>query len=215
MRGHVVVDNESNFSSWLENQNSWADVKGIAPGDSIKGAAQYAVCSSCHGLNGEGSIAMNSPRIAGLPDWYIERQLSYYKQGIRGSHEKDIYGQQMAAMSNALADDSAIRDVAAYIQTLKPELASPVLRGDAARGMSHYTSCGACHGAKGQGNFALQAPALAGQNDWYLKRQLEHFRLGIRGTHEDDNYGHQMVLMARSLQNEQSIDDLLAYLSGL
>ena len=34
-------------------------------------------------------------------------------------------------------------------------------------------------------------------------------------THEEDNYGHQMVLMARSLQNEQSINDLMAYLSTL
>ena len=121
----------------------------------------------------------------------------------------------MAAMSNVLVDDAAIRDVAAYIESLDPGRANPVLRGDATRGKAHYTSCGACHGAKAQGNYALQAPALAGQDDWYLKRQLEHFRLGIRGTHEDDNYGHQMVLMARSLHNEQSIDDLLAYLSGL
>ena len=215
MRGHVVVDDEENYTAWLEDQSTWADMQGIPPGDSIKGAAQYAVCSSCHGMNGEGNIAMNSPRIAGLPDWYVERQLAYYKQGIRGSHEKDIYGQQMAAMSNVLVDDAAIRDVAAYIETLDPGKTSPVLRGDATRGQRHYTSCGACHGAKAQGNYALQAPALAGQDDWYLKRQLEHFRSGIRGTHEDDNYGHQMVLMARSLQNEQSIDDLLAYLSGL
>jgi cytochrome c oxidase subunit 2 len=65
------------------------------------------------------------------------------------------------------------------------------------------------------GNFALQAPRLAGQEDWYLKRQLENFRTGIRGAHQDDNYGHQMVLMARSLQDEQSINDLLAYLNTL
>ena len=77
------------------------------------------------------------------------------------------------------------------------------------------TFFGACHGVEGQGNYALQAPPLAGQDDWYLKRQLENFRKGIRGTHDQDNYGHQMVLMARSLQNEQSIDDMLAYLNSL
>ena len=33
--------------------------------------------------------------------------------------------------------------------------------------------------------------------------------------HEEDNYGHQMVLMARSLQDEQSINDLMAYLNTL
>jgi cytochrome c oxidase subunit 2 len=65
------------------------------------------------------------------------------------------------------------------------------------------------------GNFALQAPRLAGQDDWYLKRQLQNFRTGIRGVHQGDNYGHQMVLMARSLQDEQTVNDLLAYLNTL
>ena len=98
---------------------------------------------------------------------------------------------------------------------LSPPPPANTVEGDAGRGKSHYTSCGACHGAQAQGNYALQAPKLAGQDDWYLKRQLENFRNGVRGAHKQDTYGHQMVLMARSLQNEQSIDDLLAYLNTL
>ena len=60
----------------------------------------------------------------------------------------------------------------------------------------------------------LQAPRLAGQDDWYLKRQLENFRT-VCAEPTSRHYGHQMVFMARSLQNEQSIDDLLAYLNTL
>ena len=160
-------------------------------------------------------MAMNAPSLAGLPPWYIERQLKYYKEGIRGTHEKDQFGKQMAPMANMLADDAAIRNVTAYLETLEPRPAQSTLAGDPIKGASHYNTCGACHGALAQGNYALQAPRLAGQQDWYLKRQLENFRKGIRGTHKQDTYGHQMVLMARSLHNEQSIDDLLAYLSTL
>ena len=75
--------------------------------------------------------------------------------------------------------------------------------------------CATCHGAYGQGNPVVGAPSLAGLEPWYLKRQLENFRLGVRGAHKEDTYGHQMVLMARSLQDEQSINDLLAYLNTL
>jgi cytochrome c oxidase subunit 2 len=215
MRGHVVVDEQDQFDAWLGEQPTWAEIQDIAPGDTLAGQGLYAVCGSCHGQQGEGNAAMNAPRLAGLPDWYVERQLHYYKAGIRGSHKEDIYGQQMAPMAGVLVDDKAVRDVTAYIASLEAQTANRTLAGDPERGKSHYTNCGACHGAEAQGNYALQAPTLAGQDDWYLKRQLENFRLGIRGTHEQDNYGHQMVLMARSLQNEQSIDDLMAYLSSL
>src|SRR5690606_25253917 len=107
------------------------------------------------------------------------------------------------------------RNVTAFIATLEPEAPASTLAGDAKKGAAHYVSCGACHGTQGQGNYALQAPALAGQQDWYLKRQLENFRKGIRGAHQDDTYGHQMVLMSRALQNEQSVNDLLAYVNTL
>ena len=52
-------------------------------------------------------------------DWYIARQLKNFKKGIRGSHEKDIYGQQMRPMSMSLVDETAIKNVAAYISSLK------------------------------------------------------------------------------------------------
>ncbi len=215
MRGHVVVEEQEDYDAWVARQTTWSDIQGIPDGDPVVGKASYMVCASCHGQQGEGNVALNAPRLAGLPDWYVERQLHYYKAGVRGAHEKDTYGQQMAPMAGVLADDHAVRSVATYIASLDATAPENTLGGDPSRGAAHYTSCGACHGVEGQGNFALQAPRLAGQDDWYMKRQLENFRLGIRGTHQDDNYGHQMVLMARSLQNEQSINDLMAYLGSL
>ena len=87
--------------------------------DSNAGKALYAVCASCHGANGEGNKALNAPTIAGQQDWYIARQLYNFKNGIRGSHPEDTYGQQMRPMSMSLVDDKAIKNVSAYISSLK------------------------------------------------------------------------------------------------
>ncbi len=215
MRGYVVVQEEDDFNEWLSQQPTWADMQAIPEGDPVAGKASYATCAACHGQQGEGNPALNAPALAGLPDWYIARQIDHYKRGIRGASQDDVYGMQMAPMANMLADDAAVRNVTAYIGTFEPSKSSGTVEGNAARGADHYVSCGACHGARAQGNHALQAPRLAGQDDWYLKRQLENFRNGVRGAHQEDSYGHQMVLMARSLQNEQSVNDLLAYLNTL
>ncbi len=215
MRGRVVVDSADGFESWLGQHSSWADISSQPPGDPAAGKAHYATCSACHGADGAGNQAMNAPALAGLEGWYVERQMRYFQQGIRGAHEKDTYGQQMAPMARTVASEQALRDLVAYVESLPANNIEDTVSGNSSRGKSHFNTCGACHGSRGQGNYALQAPRLAGMQDWYLKRQLHNFRQGIRGTHADDNYGHQMVLMARSLQNEQSIDDLLSYVNTL
>jgi cytochrome c oxidase subunit 2 len=215
MRGKVTVDEQQDFDQWLAQHPTWSELQATPPGDPVAGQASYATCAACHGQQGEGNVAMNAPGLAALPAWYIARQIDHFKQGIRGANDADEYGKQMAPMANMLPDATAIRNVIAYIETLEPPAPAPTLSGDPVRGAAYYNSCGACHGARAQGNYALQAPALAGQDDWYLKRQLQNFRLGVRGAHDGDTYGHQMVLMARSLQNEQSINDLLAYLNTL
>ena len=57
--------------------------------------------------------------LAGMTDWYMVRQLQNFKSGVRGAHPEDQLGYQMTAMVSALADDDAINDVVAYINTLK------------------------------------------------------------------------------------------------
>ena len=88
-------------------------------GSSENGRTLYGVCASCHGADGAGNKALNAPRISGQKAWYVARQLANFKSGIRGSHEKDIYGQQMRPMALTLTSDAAINNVAAYIATLK------------------------------------------------------------------------------------------------
>jgi cytochrome c553 len=72
----------------------------------------------------------------------------------------------------------------------------------------------ACHGDRGQGNQALNAPKLAGQADWYVASQLRKFKAGLRGTHPDDPTGALMRPMAMPVPDE-AIPDLVAYIRTL
>ena len=87
--------------------------------------------------------------------------------------------------------------------------------GDAAKGKASYAVCMACHGADGMGNKALNAPKIAGQESWYLVRQLKNFKGGIRGADPKDKYGMQMRPMALTLANDQAIADVAAYVSSM
>jgi cytochrome c oxidase subunit 2 len=88
-------------------------------GNAKNGQKPFMTCGACHGADGRGIQAMNAPRLAGMSDWYLVTQLKNYKQGIRGAHPKDMYGNQMALMAAILADDQAIYDLVAYTNSLK------------------------------------------------------------------------------------------------
>ena len=59
--------------------------------------------------------------------------------------------------------------------------------------------CVACHGAAGEGNQALGAPALTQLSSDYLTRQLRHFVNGVRGAHPNDGAGKRMALSVATL----------------
>jgi cytochrome c oxidase subunit 2 len=103
--------------------------------------------------------------------------------------------------------------VAAIALVLSLQRAAPAA--DAARGQGLYAVCSTCHGPNAEGMHEMNAPALAGREEWYLIRQLENFKSGVRGTHADDVYGRQMAPMAQLLADAQAIQDVAAYLSSL
>jgi len=90
-------------------------------GDAARGESLYATCSVCHGTEGEGNEGLGAPGLAGRNDWYLARQISLFRDGVRGSHPADTYGIQMRAAPGVLPDDDAINDVVAYLNTLQPE----------------------------------------------------------------------------------------------
>jgi cytochrome c oxidase subunit 2 len=216
MRGRVVVDTQADFNDWLARQPTYADTIAQVAGEPQVGQSLYAVCAACHGANGEGNITLNGPKLAGQESWYLRRQLNYYKQGIRGTHPDDLYGQQMAPIAATLADDAAINNVIAYIQTLPDEPAPVTIQGNATRGRALFDStCGICHKRDGRGIWAVNAPALSGMNDWYLVRQLQNYKSGIRGTHPQDELGFQMASMVTGLKDDDAINDVVAYINSL
>ncbi len=75
-------------------------------------------CAFCHGSRGEGVAELGASRLSGLEDWYQLDQLENYRNGIRGVADGDTWGQQMRPYAEALADDTALRDVVSYIATL-------------------------------------------------------------------------------------------------
>ena len=215
MRGAVIVEEEADFNNWLSNQPTYAQLNAKADGNANIGAAMYGVCAACHGQEGEGNLAMNSPKIAGQSEWYLKRQINAYKSGLRGTHTDDVYGQQMVGMVATLVDEQAIDNVIAHIQTFPDAPPEQTISGDVDNGKRLYAVCAYCHGADGMGRQALNGPRLAGMTDWYIERQLINFRNDVRGAHPQDYYGFQMGLMSQSLQDEQATKDLVAYINTL
>ena len=215
MRGSIVVENQAEFDAWVASNPTYADTQNEVVGNAQAGAAQYAVCAACHGQQGEGLQALNAPKIVGQEGWYLRRQLNSYKAGRRGVHEDDIFGRQMAPMAATLANDQAVENVIAHIQTFPDNPSPTTIDGDVMAGQKIYNVCAYCHGGDAQGIQAINAPRMAGMTDWYLANQLKNFRSGVRGAHPQDFYGKQMGFMGRNLQTDQQIYDVIAYIGTL
>jgi len=215
MRGAVVVDEQDDFDNWLAQQPTFAEQNSRVAGNAAAGSAQYAVCAACHGQQGEGIKQMNAPKIAGQSDWYLKRQILSYKNGLRGAHQDDTYGQQMIGMVATLVNEAAVDNVVAHIATLPDNPTAATVEGDVENGKAIYTTCAYCHGADGMGLQALNAPRIAGSSDWYTARQLDNFKTGVRGAHPKDYYGYQMGLLSITLRDEQAIKDVIAYINTL
>jgi cytochrome c oxidase subunit 2 len=214
MRGKVVVDEPAAFDTWLASQARFAETATRVAGDPAAGQASYATCMACHGAQGEGNQLLNAPKLAGQPGWYLARQLHNFKSGIRGASSADTFGQQMVGFASLL-DDTATRNLIAYVATL-PDTRPPVnLAGDVAKGKKLYATCASCHGDSGEGIWTTSAPPLVHMSDWYLERQLKNFRQGIRGGHPQDFYGAQMAMLANSLHDDRAIADVTAYINTL
>ena len=172
-------------------------------------------CQQCHGVDGEGTASVGAPSIAGLPSWYVDRQVHKFQNGVRGTHFDDIMGMKMRPMAMTLTNDGQIERVSEYIAAMKPVVTMATLDGDAEKGKALYATCAACHQANGGGMEALNAPPIAISDDWYALTQLKNFKGGVRGAHPMDVEGAQMAPMAKTLADEQAMKDVIAYVRTL
>ena len=183
--------------------------------DVAAGQSAYAVCAACHGQKGEGNVAMNAPQLAGQATWYIKRQLAAYRDGLRGTASGDTYGMQMRPMAMAVGNPAAEENLLAFIATLPVTDSPPTVTGDIAAGQAAYAVCAACHGQKAEGNEQMGGPKLAGQDDWYLVRQINNYNKGLRGYDPKDIFGNQMRPMAATLNSETAVNNVVAYINTL
>ena len=181
----------------------------------MSGAELYGSCAACHGAAGQGNPTVSAPRIAGMPQWYIESQLKRFQGGQRGEHPDDVEGLRMRAMSRQMVTDAEIAAVARHVAELPAVTNPPTRTGtNPAAGQAVFAICATCHGANGEGSQAVNAPPLAGLDDWYVELQLQKFQAGVRGAAPGDTIGPIMRAMSTTIQPE-AIHDLAAYVHGL
>jgi cytochrome c oxidase subunit 2 len=181
-----------------------------------RGRELFRPCAACHGPTAAGNREVEAPALAGLPAWYVAKQLRDFRQGRRGTDTAtDPYGAQMARMAEQLWDDGEVVSVAAYVASLPaPEYARTV-RGKAKRGEATFVGCAECHGTDAAGNEQLGAPPLRALDDWYLVKQLDAFFTGVRGSHADDVAGRAMRAAAESLADPSLLPDVAVYVASL
>lgn len=92
--------------------------------ESVNGNAQVGKkyylsnCAACHGNNAQGNHQLNAPALSHLESNYMTRQINNFIKGIRGAHQDDKLGRQMAMMARTLPNEKAVVDVIAFIKSL-------------------------------------------------------------------------------------------------
>jgi cytochrome c oxidase subunit 2 len=175
----------------------------------------FDYCLLCHGANANGNYGIRAPKLSGMEPWYLTRQLENFAAGIRGVPADDAPGHEMRTVGMRLVQENVLQAAVQFIGSLESKKPAPTLAGNVVAGKQIYQACSTCHGARGEGNAALQAPALAARSDWYLATQLRNYKLGLRGADQRDALGAQMRAISTTLPDDQAITDVVAYINTL
>ncbi len=193
----------------------------VLAGDPDDGEEIAGVCSSCHGADGN-SPAPNFPKLAGLGEKYLTKQLKDIQSGARIIPE-------MTGLLEDL-DEQELKDLAAFYnsKTIQLSGAKPlkvkvnagievdglVLGARVFRSGNLTTgvpSCTGCHSPRGLGNEPAAYPRLGGQYSEYIAKQLRAFRGGER-TNDGES---QIMRQVAEHMSDAEIDAVANYISGL
>lgn len=176
-------------------------------------------CVACHGMRGEGQAQAGYPRLAGMPERYLLKQLDAFSDGTRESAVMERIAASMSAAER--------RRVARYYASLSYSPQSqPAIDADQetlTRGkriaflgkwQHDVPACVRCHGAQGTGIEPF-FPPLAGQHATYLEAELQRWKNGerhndplglmqsvVEGLSDDDI--HAVALFFASLPSGES-----------
>ncbi len=179
-------------------------------GDATKGKVASAVCSACHGADGN-SVNPDWPKLASQGEAYLVKQLHDFRADKRAEAT-------MTPMAKGIASDEDVLNLAAYFasQKQKPGTANKdkVAAGEKIyRGgimASGVAACSGCHGPLGIGNAAAKFPRISGQHSKYIIKQLKAFRSGAR-----NNDTGKMMRNVVAKMSDSEIEAVAEYVSGL
>jgi cytochrome c553 len=186
-------------------------------GSAQDGATKAAICTACHGPNGN-STNPEWPKLAGQNAVYLAEQIRLFRSGARNN---PVMKPMVANLS-----DKDISDIAVYFEAQTPAglEADPsywksgqalYVRGDKARDIP---ACVACHGPAGRGNLAAGYPALRAQQSVYVVKQLTDYASGARyqvpNPATASRNGVMMLTVAKRLTPTE-MRDLASYVQGL
>jgi cytochrome c553 len=193
---------------------------GTVVGSAEAGATKAAVCTACHGVNGN-SVNPEWPVLAGQNAAYLHEQLTAFKSKVRNNPI-------MAPIIEPLTEQD-FADLAAFFSQQAPSgleadpsywKAGEALykSGDAAR---NIPACAACHGPAGQGNAGAGYPALRAQHSVYTVKQLQDYLTKNRyrdpadaaTVHATRNSAMMTTIAARL--TPEDIRNVASYLQGL
>lgn len=184
-------------------------------GDAAAGKAQAAVCTACHGPDGNSAVP-SFPKLAGQSEKYLLKQMKDIRDGARSV--PTMAGQVDGKSNQQLAD------LAAYYasQTMSGGQTSPDLL---ALGESVYrggipernvAACTACHSPTGSGNAPAGFPTLAGQHAEYIAAQLVAYRKGYEDSTGRTNDGDAQIMRTTAFGlSDKEIEAVASYASGL
>ena len=185
-------------------------------------------CAACHGEFGEGMPDGEYPRLAGLPQGYIAKQLRDFKTRARlnipmlpYTSERELPEEDLVSVSAYLEQielpsklppiDEDNFDAFSRLQQSKRVINIARLDGNIQAGEQLYQKeCSSCHARDGYGKPARLIPPLAGQHSAYLRRQFQKYRSGKR-LHDDDADDKELFEEISEAQEH----DMLSYLSIL
>ena len=191
----------------------------LASGDAVAGESKVAVCAGCHGSDGNSMVA-SFPKLAGLGENYLVRQLRNIKSGERAivemtglldaSSDQDL--QDMAAYYNGQQRQVSGAQEITLIGYSDPDealqLGENIYR--AGNLKTEVSACTGCHSPAGNGNDPAGYPALGGQHADYIESQLLKYRSGERAS------GNAKIMqgVAERLSNKE-IKAVANFISGL
>ena len=187
----------------------------IVRGDAARGEQKAITCSACHGMDGN-SLVPTFPKLAGLGEKYLLKQMQYIRDGVR---PVAVMAGQVDNMS-----DQDLADIAAYFnqferarQSVNPDLVAlgeKVYRAGIKE--RNVAACIACHGANGNGNGPAGFPAIGGQYADYIATQLKAYRKGYEDPTGRVTGGETKIMRSNAFGlSDLEIEALAAYVSGL